>query len=60
MNRNGQVTIRDTGTSGADFGQRIFQMGCSRCGAVYGSYSGDVFQRKCPDCQDGSAGPVLV
>jgi hypothetical protein len=32
INGNGQITIRDTGEAGTDFGARKFQVACSHCG----------------------------
>jgi hypothetical protein len=53
VNPNGQVVIRDTGVR--DDHGRVYQLGCSECGAVYGTYGSDIFQRKCPnpDCAQG-------
>ena len=59
VNRNGQITIRDTGEPGTDFGARNFQMACSHCGFNYGANSTDLWERKCPKCQDGKAGLPL-
>jgi PHP family Zn ribbon phosphoesterase len=56
VNRNGQVVIRNTGLPGTDHGQTVYQLGCSRCGHVYGSNGTDNFQHKCPKCQDGASG----
>ena len=56
VNRNGQVTIRDTGIGGNDYLQRIYQLGCSQCGHIYGANGSDIFQRKCPKCGGGKAG----
>jgi regulator of replication initiation timing len=56
VNRNNQVVIRDTGRPGTDHLQRIYQLGCSLCGNVYGANGSDIFQRKCPGCQRGEAG----
>lgn len=61
INRNGQITIRDTGESGTDFGARKFQMACSHCGYNYGANSTDIWERKCPRCQKGEAGlPIAL
>ncbi len=60
INRNGQITIRDTGESGTDFGARKFQLACSHCGHNYGANSGDIWERKCPECQGGAAGLPLT
>ncbi len=59
VNRNGQITIRDTGEPGTDFAARSFQLACSRCGFNYGVNSGDIWERKCPKCQGGAPGLPL-
>jgi hypothetical protein len=59
VNPNGQVVIRDTGAPGTDKFQRVYQLGCSKCGYVYGANGSDCHLRLCPKCQDGSAGLLL-
>jgi Zn finger protein HypA/HybF involved in hydrogenase expression len=59
VNHNEQITIRDTGEAGTDFGARNFQLACSKCGHNYGANSGDIWERKCPNCQGGAAGLPL-
>lgn len=56
LNRNGQIVIRDTGLPGTDYQQRVYQIGCSECGYVYGANGSDVHERKCPKCQGGKPG----
>jgi hypothetical protein len=56
VNRNGQVVIRNTGKPGTDHNQKIYQLGCSECGNVYGSNGSDIFERKCPAHDDGEPG----
>jgi hypothetical protein len=56
VNRNGQVVIRNTGLPGTDKNQSIYQLGCSHCGHVYGANGSDIFERKCPNWQDGAKG----
>lgn len=56
VNHNGQVVIRDTDRSGTDHLQRIYQLGCSACGHVYGANGSDIHERKCPRCQRGAPG----
>ena len=55
VNKNGQVTIRDTGTFKGGHSGRVYQMGCNHCGYVYGSFGGDIWERKCPNCQGGAS-----
>jgi Zn finger protein HypA/HybF involved in hydrogenase expression len=59
VNPNGQVVIRDTGEAGTDFAARNFQLACSQCGHNYGANSGDIWERKCPNCQGGREGLPL-
>lgn len=59
INTNGQVVIRNTGKPGADHLQKIYQLGCSNCGFVYGVNGADIFERKCPACQSGEPGLPL-
>jgi PHP family Zn ribbon phosphoesterase len=56
VNRNGQVVIRNAGIPGTDHGQKIYQIGCSSCGEVYGANGTDIFERKCPKCGEGMPG----
>jgi hypothetical protein len=58
VNLNGQVVIRNTGRPGTDRGQKIYQLGCSKCGHVYGANGSDIWDRKCPEskCQGGRPG----
>lgn len=60
LNKNGQVTVRDTGIPGTDHLQRVYQLACSRCGHVYGANGSDIHERKCPKCQSGKLGLALV
>ena len=56
LNKNGQVTVRDTGVPGTDYLQRVYQLACSKCGYVYGANGSDIHDRKCPKCQGGRPG----
>ena len=56
VNKNGQVVIRNTGLPGTVYGQRIYQMGCSKCGHIYGANGSDIHDRKCPKCDGGAEG----
>jgi hypothetical protein len=60
LNKNGQVTVRDTGIPGTDNLQRVYQLACSHCGDVYGANGSDIHERKCPKCQGGRPGLALV
>jgi hypothetical protein len=59
VNKNGQIVIRNTHKLGTDNNQCIYQMGCSKCGYIYGANGSDIFERKCPKCQKGRAGLML-
>jgi Zn finger protein HypA/HybF involved in hydrogenase expression len=54
VNRNRQVVIRNTGLPGTDYGQSVYQLGCSDCGHVYGANGSDIHLRLCPKCQGGA------
>ncbi len=60
VNLNGQVTIRNTDQPGDDHLQYTYQLGCSHCGHNYGANGSDIFERKCPKCQDGKPGLALI
>jgi hypothetical protein len=59
VNPHGQEVIRDTGKTGTDHGQSVYELKCQHCGHRYGSNGSDNFQRKCPECQGGAEGPAL-
>jgi len=58
VNHNNQRCSGHRGMEGTDHGQYAYRMECleAQCGSVYGANGTDVFQRKCPSCQGGSAG----
>jgi hypothetical protein len=56
VSKRGQVVIRPTGKPGTDHGQKIYQLGCSKCGHVYGANGSDIHEHKCPKCQGGHEG----
>jgi len=60
VNSNGQVVIRNTGKPGTDHGQKVYQLGCSLCGHIYGANGSDVWDRKCPECQRGRPGFQII
>jgi hypothetical protein len=53
---NNQRVLRDTGLPGTDHRQRIYVLRCGECGAEYGANGSDIFQRRCPACQNGAPG----
>jgi len=42
--------------SGTDHGQTAYKLECLICNNIYGANGSDIFQRKCPSCQDGMPG----
>ena len=56
VNRNRQVTVRATDLPGNDHLQKIYVLQCEHCRHEYGANGSDIFQRKCPNCQDGAPG----
>jgi plasmid stabilization system protein ParE len=59
VNRNHQVVIRRTERPGNDHLQRVYELCCQRCDHRYGANGSDIFQRRCPSCQDGAPGLPL-
>lgn len=66
INRNNQKLLTKTNRSGSDHMQYVWIVECNQtdsadtlCGHVYGSNGSDFFQRKCPRCQGGAAGPSI-
>ncbi|NPU83780.1 MAG: hypothetical protein HPY65_04765 [Syntrophaceae bacterium] len=41
---------------GNDKYANVYRLECLHCGYVYGANSGDVWERRCPICQNGAAG----
>jgi predicted Zn-ribbon and HTH transcriptional regulator len=58
VNKHGQENLGSTGRPG-DHNQTVYKMKCRECGHVYGANGADIFQKKCPKCQGGTAGPGL-
>jgi plasmid stabilization system protein ParE len=64
VNRNDQVVVCRTDLAGNDQQQHVYELRCSRCGhhadaATTMAYGSDIFQRRCPSCQDGAPGLAL-
>ena len=53
INRKKQKNVGKTNQPGNDHGQTIYKMECLCCGCYYGANGSDIWQRKCPKCQDG-------
>ena len=62
LNRNNQVVVRRTDIPGNDHLQYTYVLRCEQpsCGIEYGANGSDIFQRKCPRCQDGAPGLPIV
>jgi hypothetical protein len=58
LNRNKQKCCGHRYIAGTDHGQVAYRMECMQpgCGHIYGANGTDVFQRKCPNCQNGAPG----
>jgi PHP family Zn ribbon phosphoesterase len=55
-NGNDQRVVRNTGATGNDHNQVVYELECLKCGNKYGANGSDIFQRKCPNCQGGVEG----
>ena len=60
VNRNNQQVIRNTGKSGTDYGQYVYELECLNCRGHHGANGSDVFQRRCPHCDPKSTGEDLL
>ena len=56
VNRNNQKVHGHRNRPGNDHLQVAYKLECLNCGATYGANGSDIFQRKCPNCQDGAPG----
>jgi hypothetical protein len=56
VNRNSQQVVRRTDLRGTDHGQYVYVLKCQKCGLSYGANGSDIFQRRCPYCQNGAQG----
>jgi hypothetical protein len=55
-NRNNQRNLGTQEIKGTDYGQYSYKLKCLKCGNEYGSNGTDIFERKCPACQNGRPG----
>ena len=55
-NRNKQIVIRKTARVGTDHLQKVYLLRCGFCELEYGANGSDIWQRRCPNCQEGSPG----
>lgn len=56
INRNNQQVIRATDLPGNDHLQKIYVLRCLKCQTEYGANGSDIWQRKCPKCQNSKPG----
>lgn len=56
INRNRQEVVARIGLRGNDHNQLVYLLKCHACGATYGANGSDVFQRRCPACDEGRPG----
>ena len=56
INSNSQINLGTRGIEGNDNNQFSYKLECQKCNFTYGSNGTDVFQRKCPNCQNGTEG----
>jgi len=56
VNKNRQRCCGTLDVPGTDENALAYKMECRLCGFVYGANGEDVFERKCPNCQDGEPG----
>ena len=58
VNENDQRCCGTLKVPGTDEKAFAYKMECKLCGFVYGANSGDVFDRKCPNCKKDAPGFV--
>ena len=56
INENKQENCGHRNLPGTDHNQLSYKIKCLLCGHIYGANGSDIFQRKCPSCQDGAEG----
>lgn len=55
-NQNEQRLLRKSAQPGTDYNAHVWVLKCQLCSNIYGSNSTDVWERKCPKCQNGRPG----
>ena len=50
INKNGQISVRNTGILRGYEKQKIYQIACSKCGLNYGTSEYEILKCKCPIC----------
>lgn len=56
INRNGQQLVRFVRKGPSNPLNRIYKLSCTLCAFEYSAYGSDLWQRKCPSCQNGREG----
>ncbi len=56
VNSNNQINCGTRGKKGNDNNQVSYKLECQECKYTYGANGSDIFQRKCPHCQNGNDG----
>ena len=56
INKHNQKCLGHRNVKGTDNLQRAYKTKCLDCEDEYGSNGSDLFERKCPSCQDGAPG----
>ena len=56
VNRRGQRVLRKTAELGNDHNQRVHVLKCGDCDHECGANGSDIFQWRCPECQNGGPG----
>lgn len=53
INKNKQKNLGKTDEPGTDHNSFFYKMECQNCNFKYKANGGDIWQRKCPNCQGG-------
>jgi len=59
INRNGQRVVEFLRKDPQNKLNQIYKVACTLCAHRYGAYSSDLWQRRCPECQEGRPGLSL-
>ncbi len=62
VNDHNQVNLgrTDPPRPGTDHNNYVYVMRCGNCGYTYGANGSDIFQRRCPDCDNGAEGLYIT
>jgi hypothetical protein len=59
VNRNGQRVVRYLRDDASNRLAKVYEVTCTLCAFNYAAYGSDLWQRKCPSCQNGSEGLTM-